>query len=151
MRACSQTGCGRPSRSRGLCSAHYFRFRNGIPMDKPIRARAPGRAAPADGLCSHPGCGRPHKQCGFCAKHENIRWRYGLTPAEYEALGNACRVCGSADDQVVDHDHACCPDKRSCGKCVRGLLCGPCNKAAGFLRDDPVRARALADYLEGSK
>lgn len=50
---------------------------------------------------------------------------------------------------VVDHDHACCPLARySCGKCVRGLICGRCNMAAGQLGDDPDRARSLASYLD---
>lgn len=49
---------------------------------------------------------------------------------------------------VVDHDHRCCPDMRSCGLCVRGLLCAHCNWAAGSIGDDPERARALARYLD---
>lgn len=50
---------------------------------------------------------------------------------------------------VVDHDHQCCPvDTMSCGACVRGLLCRACNVAAGQLRDNPGRARALANYLD---
>jgi hypothetical protein len=48
---------------------------------------------------------------------------------------------------VVDHDHRCCPGDKSCGQCVRGLLCQNCNAAAGMVGDDPSRARALADYL----
>jgi hypothetical protein len=33
----------------------------------------------------------------------------------------------------VDHDHACCQKKnRSCGKCIRGLLCHTCNIAASI-------------------
>lgn len=49
---------------------------------------------------------------------------------------------------VVDHDHRCCPSDRSCGSCFRGLLCMSCNSAAGFLRDSPANATALAAYLE---
>lgn len=52
---------------------------------------------------------------------------------------------------VVDHDHGCCPgDTHSCGRCVRGLICGGCNSAAGLLRDSPSLARGLADYLDRS-
>lgn len=51
----------------------------------------------------------------------------------------------------IDHDHACCPGPKSCGRCVRGLLCGACNKAAGLLRDDPERALGLAAYIEASR
>lgn len=58
------------------------------------------------------------------------------------------RTSRSSAPLVVDHDHRCCPRGHySCGNCVRGLLCHQCNTAAGMLRDDPARARALADYL----
>lgn len=50
---------------------------------------------------------------------------------------------------VVDHDHGCCPvDTRSCGRCVRGLICRDCNTVAGLLRDEPKHARSMADYLD---
>ncbi|WP_425427475.1 endonuclease domain-containing protein [Actinomadura meyerae] len=65
-----------------------------------------------------------------------------------------CAVCGAtAGDSLgrsfhVDHDHDCCDwVVGSCGKCIRGLLCTSCNKAAGMLRDSPQLASALADYL----
>ena len=47
----------------------------------------------------------------------------------------------------IDHDHACCPGKTSCGKCVRGLICRGCNHAAGLLRDSELNARGLGEYL----
>lgn len=49
---------------------------------------------------------------------------------------------------TVDHDHKCCPGAKSCGLCVRGLLCTQCNCAAGLLGDGPARARSLASYLD---
>jgi hypothetical protein len=48
----------------------------------------------------------------------------------------------------VEHDHACCQRKnRSCGKCVRGLLCHTCNIALGHIERRYAMARAYLDSL----
>ena len=82
------------------------------------------------------------------------RWmKHGLDPDKaILMLARGCNACSvpfeSQDDAVVDHNHACCPGHVGCSKCVRGLLCRGCNSAIGFAKDDPIRLRALADYLE---
>lgn len=65
---------------------------------------------------------------------------------------DCCASCGDrfSADPVVDHDHACCGYGRSCGKCVRGLLCAPCNLVLGHAKDNPSRLRSAALYLERS-
>lgn len=81
------------------------------------------------------------------------RWRhiakkYGITPEQYAALleaqGGQCAVCGTASSGrrpfCVDHNHIT-------GE-VRGLLCTPCNQMIGHAKDDPVRLRQAAKYLE---
>jgi hypothetical protein len=83
--------------------------------------------------------------------------QYGLTPEQYQALLEACRknakgealcmMCNRIRARAVDHDHAHCPGKTSCGKCVRGLLCTRCNVFLGHSRDDPQVGYNMANYL----
>jgi hypothetical protein len=77
--------------------------------------------------------------------------KHGLLPEQYQALiefqGYACAICRDQVPLQVDHDHACCPGKRSCGLCVRGLLCRPCNQGLGSFYDDAQRLRQALSYL----
>lgn len=79
--------------------------------------------------------------------------QYGLTPEQYKALwelqGGKCYTCQRNSARCVDHDHACCPGKTSCGKCVRGLLCNPCNKGVlGHLRDSVEALERTIEYIK---
>lgn len=81
-----------------------------------------------------------------------LKYRYGLTPEEYEEMylkrSGQCDICKIQFDRLhVDHDHSCCPGKNTCGLCVRGLLCGNCNRAIGLLNDDLAVAKRAVDYL----
>lgn len=86
-----------------------------------------------------------------------IRQKYTLSKEQYAALlqaqGGGCAICGTdrpgnrSQLLNVDHDHACCPGGKSCGECVRGLLCAPCNVGLGAFRDNPDRMVAAAAYL----
>lgn len=76
------------------------------------------------------------------------RWGiYGITEEDFvrlmEACDGKCEVCSVELDEsvgvAVDHDH-------STGA-VRGMLCGPCNRGIGLLKDDPARLDAAAAYL----
>jgi hypothetical protein len=80
--------------------------------------------------------------------------RYGLTQEDFdrilEAQGHACAMCldpFEEDEAVfIDHDHACCPEeKRSCGKCRRGLLCLRCNTGLGYIERMHDMARHYLD------
>ncbi len=79
--------------------------------------------------------------------------RYGLAPGEYESMlssqDKACALClEKFGDRVphVDHDHSCCAGARSCGKCVRGLLCATCNKRLGHVEKDTDWLKRAFDY-----
>ena len=69
---------------------------------------------------------------------------YGLTLEQLTALETAadgrCMICRTPVAKlVVDHCH-------KTGR-VRGLLCGTCNSAIGYLKDDPEIIRRAADYV----
>jgi hypothetical protein len=84
---------------------------------------------------------------------------FGVTTEQYEELltrqGGGCAICRRADADItgsrlaIDHDHACCPGVKTCGNCIRGLLCRGCN----LNLDRPwFRAKhglIVDDYLEG--
>lgn len=80
---------------------------------------------------------------------------YGVSAEWYAARllaqDGACAVCGVRDQSrlpfAVDHDHRCCKGRRSCGACVRGLICDLCNRGIGFLGDSKDRLIAAASYL----
>lgn len=84
---------------------------------------------------------------------------YGLTPESYDAMMTAqngvCAICGLEEMKhhskflKIDHDRSCCSGHRSCGKCVRGLLCSNCNRGLGMFADDPRTLRAAIEYLGG--
>lgn len=78
----------------------------------------------------------------FEAAHfkKSIYSRYRLSVEDYEKLvellGNLCGICKKPEPTPgkrlsVDHDHKCCPGTRSCGNCIRGLLCSVCNPRLG--------------------
>ena len=84
-----------------------------------------------------------------------IMRKYGIDEESYDALfqsqGGVCAICRREAPLTVDHDHACCEGDSSCGECVRGLLCNPCNRALGFFGDDLKRIRAAAKYLSAPR
>ncbi|MBC9000488.1 endonuclease domain-containing protein [Micromonospora aurantiaca (nom. illeg.)] len=83
--------------------------------------------------------------------------RHRLTAADYRRLratqDGQCGICRRANFRgdgpaplYIDHDHACCQDHhKTCGRCVRGLLCSSCN---GWLGELELWARlpGLEDY-----
>lgn len=143
---CSVQDCERPHHSKGLCNRHHNAWR--YASDPDFRARK---------LESER---RRIARMGPVSRRESQRrqqlLRYGLTPEQYDemlaAQDGVCAICKTPTPSAlhVDHNHACCPGPRSCGSCIRGLLCANCNKALGLLRDIPEVFRTAATYLERS-
>lgn len=100
-----------------------------------------------------------HKGQAIARMRVTALWsRFGLTPEDYDIMlaeqDGVCAVCkapppasGRVRRLAVDHDRNCCPGTKSCGNCVRGLLCSNCNVSIGLLADSTERVQALLDYL----
>lgn len=96
------------------------------------------------------------RACRICRKNADIRNKYGLEPFDFMTLmerqSGKCAICKADFDDVsphsihIDHDHSCCPGK-SCGECVRGILCDRCNVGLGNFKDNPVLLEAAIVYL----
>lgn len=97
-------------------------------------------------------------------REDKLRRHYNITPATYDALlaeqGGVCKICSQPETLVdnrtgavmslaVDHDHSCCPGIKTCGQCIRGLLCSFCNTALGLMNDDSFLLGRSILYLKG--
>lgn len=92
----------------------------------------------------------------------HLQTHYQMTDEQYDLMLKAqeglCFLCRKAETKphvtgsvvrlAVDHDHRCCPGKKSCGKCVRKLLCASCNQLVGKIEllDEEAQDRLFA-YL----
>lgn len=82
---------------------------------------------------------------------------YGLSLEGFETLlaaqGGLCAICRVDMESLADSPFGkprtgvCVDHNHDTGK-VRGLLCSACNKAIGLMKDNAVRLRAAADYLD---
>lgn len=63
---------------------------------------------------------------------------------------NRCAICGQPFVKTphIDHKHACCPNRPTCGECNRGLLCKDCNLGLGRFKDSIEILSNAIKYLE---
>lgn len=169
---CGFGSCGRDAVVSGLCTGHYSQQYAGRPLTD-LRER---RVSTLRDDCGRKQCRRCNEwhdegaysrstrtsdglqiYCTRCARGIYLLATYNTSIETYEILltaqGGVCAICEQPDPTgkalAVDHDHACCPDPaKSCGECVRGLTCWPCNVGLGHFRDDARVLRAAADYLD---
>jgi hypothetical protein len=111
---------------------------------------------------------KAHLQTGVSSETLDRRFkarlkRHGISVERFDRMlliqGGRCPICSRGFSEIpcdvhgrgpvqIDHDHACC-ERHSCGECVRGLLCVPCNTALGKFKDNPALLMAAGAYLRG--
>jgi hypothetical protein len=107
--------------------------------------------------------GRFARHCRACerlnSKVQNVK-RYGISIERFNEMlilqDSRCTICkGKFWEEVssphIDHDHSCCNGQmRSCGKCVRDLLCRSCNQLLGVSHEDTKILKAAIAYIEAN-
>jgi hypothetical protein len=74
-------------------------------------------------------------------------------PAMLLRQNGCCYLCEEPlpDRIVIDHDHSCCPEGKSCRRCRRGVACDRCNRLIGVGEDSPALLRKIAGNLEAAQ
>jgi hypothetical protein len=93
-------------------------------------------------------------------KDTERKWRvkhlYTLTREKHLSLLESQKFkcafpdCGAVVDLYsdIDHNHSCCSGPKSCGKCVRGILCHQHNNGLSFFEDRPKTLLNAFEYLQ---
>jgi hypothetical protein len=92
-------------------------------------------------------------------KQHHLKRKFGITLEEYneilESQDGVCEICKQPEKVFhgetlralsVDHDRRCCPDEKTCGQCIRGLLCQRCNWGIGQFEKLMPRIREFIAY-----
>ncbi len=139
-KACTITGCDKPNYATNICKMHYERRRrtgttNLINTGKMIYSNGQTYAK---------------------IRENHLMRTYKISLNQFEIMSaNGCEICGKHGAEYkklhVDHDHACCPVAKynkkgnvntyfkTCGLCVRGILCDGCNAAVGLYEKGRLR------------
>lgn len=87
-----------------------------------------------------------------------IKTRFNISSEKYyemlESQNGVCAGCLNKPGNkklAIDHDRSCCSGDKSCGECVRGLLCSNCNTAIGLLKENVATIERLVKYMEKNK
>lgn len=168
---CTFEGCDKPQRYTGLCMGHYNQQYRLHPTG-PLRRMTDPSVRDEEGRKQCRRCDRwlvvddfqtnnfrpdgLNAYCRRCERDKGLLHKFGIGLERFDeivaAQGGGCAICGwpGSEDRilVVDHDHGCCPSKqRTCGKCVRAILCARCNTGLGQFYDNATTLLAAHMYL----
>lgn len=172
---CTITDCSDAAWQAGLCSIHYQRKRRGANMSAPKKRNRPNGSCLIRNNRGEKQCLRcktwlhednftsnykslDNKQpnCNKCTSEIRMLDKYGISKNDFYTMLNkqgGCAICKSKKPigdkgWHVDHDHSCCSGTKTCGKCVRGILCSYCNKGLGQFFDSIEYLQNAINYLE---
>lgn len=121
--------------------------RSSMSKGSPHRCKPCARVALREWVTANPS------QYERSKRKSHLRKKYGITIEQYEQIlldqGSVCAICKEPPNDPrgfrphIDHCH-------STGV-VRGILCGPCNKGLGSLRDSLLILNNAINYLSKYK
>lgn len=153
-KSCTVDDCDKRHYAKGYCRVHYDRVRLTGQTDSMLEIIGANQEKKVYRNVN----GKQVYSYSYSLK-SRLKYKYNLTVEQWNDLSkDGCNVCGSKQELDtdrnlhVDHDHACCPGKSSCGKCVRGAVCNKCNTAIGryeknTLREDYPNRKKIIAYL----
>ena len=171
---CTVPECSRQVHARSYCMLHYRRFREGKNLLDPIQKQRKHRATKirnSKGQKQCVGCEKWFDEkyfklhhltadkldvrCKECDTFMRIRRMYNISRKNIELMlkeQSGCAICNYSTDLfpiwwAVDHNHSCCNGNKSCGKCVRGILCSYCNRGLGQFKDSSDILIKASKYL----
>jgi hypothetical protein len=144
---CSVDDCGSAHYAKGYCRLHHARVqRTGSPdtttfihnFDE-VAINGPYKVT----ITSASGKQYHYNKTTKFSRADYLMFRFNLTKEQYEKMSkNGCMICNDVPERNlhVDHDHACCEsNNRTCGKCVRGVVCNKCNTLIGHYEKGTIR------------
>jgi hypothetical protein len=162
--------CNKKIHASGLCRTHWKMTKYGIcinecsqPSDgksglcSNCKKRGGKPNSRRDGLCNKCNAKLVNHRCVSCdinrKKNENLKRNYGISLQQwndmFEKQNNSCKICNTKESRhfVVDHDHYCCPGRKTCGNCTRGIICENCNRVLGSVKDSKDLLKNMINYL----
>jgi hypothetical protein len=85
-------------------------------------------------------------------RRKGVKTLYNLTPEQHDSFlrkqNFTCPITSLPVNifSTIDHDHSCCSGRRSCGKCVRGIIYGKVNSALGAF-SNPIWLLKAYEYV----
>jgi hypothetical protein len=143
---CSIDDCERVHYAHTYCRMHYARFRR--------HGTTEAKNKPIGDDNIYYFAGKPYSKREYV-----LKYNYNMEISEYETrAADGCEICGDKPERSlhVDHDHKCCNAPKSCGNCVRGIICNRCNKAVDKYETNKMRAdypyiERIKEYVNGYK